>query len=231
VQRLKIISPSQAFTQTETVFSAGIPSEDSSKLGPLIWQSNPDLFRFFYGRHKSLLKKVLTTEWTSELGFFSHRNFSIASQNDRPIGLLNCFAGRMMGDLYQSHLQLIPLVLASEAGPRLVRGLVAMGWLFPFVPRDALYVFNLSVIHKARNSGVGAKLMGIAEEKARSESLKSIHLDIPSGSPAIKFYQRLGYQALVETRLCQMREDENVPSHLRMVKTLPDCVKLDASLN
>ena len=230
VQSLRILSPSEALTQTETLFSAGITSEDSSKLAPLVWQSNPDLFRFFYGRHKSLLKKLLVADWSSELGFFSHRNFTLASQDGGPIGLLNCFAGKMMGDIYQSHLQLIPGVLTAEAAPRLVRGLVAMGWLFPFVPRDALYVFNMSVIHRARNSGVGAKLMGLAEEKARGEGLKSIHLDIPSGSPAIKFCERLGYQTLVETRLCQLREDESVPSHLRMVKTLPDYLPLDASI-
>ena len=141
-----------------------------------------------------------------------HRNFTIASQNDRPIGVLNCFAGKMMGDIYQSHLQLIPGVLTAEAAPRLVRGLVAMGWLFPFVPRDALYILNVAVSQKARRTGIGAKLMGLAEEKAKSEGLKSMHLDIPSASPAIKFYERLGYQTLVETRLCQLREDENVRS-------------------
>lgn len=135
-----------------------------------------------------------------------------------------------MGEIYQSHLQLILLVLTAEAAPKLVRELVAMGWLFPFVPRDALYVLNVAVSQKVSSSGVGAKLMGLAEEKARSEGLKSIHLDIPSASTAIKFYQRLGYQTLVETRLCQLREDENVPSHLRMVKTLPDYLPLDASI-
>ena len=106
-----------------------------------------------------------------------------------------------------------------------------MGWLFPFVPRDALYVLNLSVSQKARGSGVGAKLMSLAEEKAKSEGLKSIHLDIPSASPALKYYQRLGYQTLVETRLCQLRENENVPSHLRLVKTLNHYVPLDASIS
>ena len=95
-----------------------------------------------------------------------------------------------------------------------------MGWLFPFVPRDALYVFSLGVSQKARGSEVGATLMGLAEDKAKSDGLKSIHLDIPSTSQAIKFYQNLGYQTLVETRLCQLREDEPVPSHFRMVKTL-----------
>lgn len=212
------------------MFSTGIPAEDSSKLAPLVWQSNPDLFRFFYGRHKSLLKKLLGVEWPSELGLFSHRNFTIASQNDRPIGVLNCFAGKMMGDIYQTHLQLIPGLLTAEATPRLVRGMVAMGWLFPFVPRDALYIFNVAVSQRARSSGIGAKLMGLAEEKAKREGLKSMHLDIPSASPAIKFYERLGYQALVETRLCQLREDESVPSHLRMVKTLTDYLPLDVPI-
>jgi ribosomal protein S18 acetylase RimI-like enzyme len=126
----------------------------------------------------------------------------------------------MMSEIYQTHLQLIPGVLKAGAATRLVRGLVAMGWLFPFGPRDALYVLSLVVSQKARGSGAGAKLMGLAEETAKGDGLKSIHLDTPSTSGAIKFYQQLGYQTLVETRLCQLREDENVPSHSRMVKTL-----------
>ena len=217
---LRHLSASPALTTTETHFSAGTPLECSPKLAGLVWQSNPDLFGFFYGGEKSHLKKLLAAEWPSQTGFFSHQNFTIASQNSQPIGLLNCFAGKMMSEIYQTHLQLIPGVLKADAAARLVRGLVAMGWLFPFVPRDALYVFNLAVSQKARGLGVGAKLMALVEEKAKSEGLKSIHLDTPSTSRAIKFYQQLGYQIFVETRLCQLREDENVPSHNRMVKTL-----------
>ena len=217
---LRIQSASPALTTTETQFSAGTPLVCSPKLAALIWQSNPELFGFFYGGEKLHLKKLLAAEWPVQTGFFSHQNFTIANQNSQPIGLLNCFAGKMMSEIYQSHLQLIPGVLKADAATRLVRGLVAMGWLFPFVPRDALYVFSLAVSQKARGLGVGAKLMALVEEKAKSEGLKSIHLDTPSTSRAIKFYQQLGYQILVETRLCQLREDENVPSHNRMVKTL-----------
>ena len=213
-------TPSLALTPTEIQFSAGTPSECSSKLPGLVWQSNPDLFGFFYGGEKSLLRKLLAAEWPSQTGFFSHQNFTIASQKSQPVGALNCFAGKMMSEIYQTHLQLIPGALTADAAARLVRGLVAMGWLFPFVPRDALYVFSLGVSQKFGGLGVGAQLMGLAEEKANRGGLKSIHLDIPSTSPAIKLYQNLGFQTLVETRLCQLREDENVPTHFRMVKTL-----------
>ena len=207
-------------TITETQFSAGIESECDPTLAELIWQNDPELSNFFYDGDRSLLKKLFTAEWSSEVGFFSHTNMIIASQNIRPVGLLNCFAGKRMGQIYQTHIQLVPSVLEADATARLLRGLVAMGWLFPFVPGDALYVMNLVVNQKVRGAGIGAKLMSIAEEKAKNEGLKSIHLDTATTSNAIKFYQDLGFQLLVETRLCQLREGETLPSHYRMVKTL-----------
>lgn len=204
----------------ETQFSPGIQSECSPKLVDLVWQSDPDLFHFFYEGDKSLFSKLFTAEWPLPVGFFSHRNMTIATQNSRPVGLLNCFAGRTMGEIYQAHVQLIPSVLEENASARLVRGLVAMGWLFPFVPGDALYVLNLVVSQKVGRAGLGAKLMAMAEEKAKSEGLKSIHLDIATNAKANAFFQHLGYQPLVETRLCQLREGESVPSHFRMVKLI-----------
>lgn len=207
-------------TITETQFASGIESECDPTLAELIWQTDPELFHFFYDGDKSLLKKLFSTEWSSPIGFFSHRNMTIASQNNRPVGLLNSFAGRGMGAIYQTHVQLVPSILEADASARLLRGLVAMGWLFPFVPGDALYVMNLVVSQKVRGAGIGAKLLTIAEEKAKNEGLKSIHLDTATSSNVIKFYQDLGFQLLVETRLCQMRDGETLPSHYRMVKTL-----------
>ena len=202
----------------ETQFSAGIQSELSPKLVDLVWQSDADLFHFFYEGDKSIFSKLFTAEWPLPVGFFSHRNMTIATQNNRPVGLLNCFAGRRMGEIYQAHVQLITTVLDENASARLVRGLVAMGWLFPFVPSDALYVFNLVVSQK--RAGLDANLMAMAEEKAKSEGLKSIHFDIATTAKANTFFRHLGYQPLVETRLCQLREGESVPSHYRIVKIL-----------
>ncbi|HUQ34925.1 MAG TPA: GNAT family N-acetyltransferase [Aestuariivirga sp.] len=143
---------------------------------------------------------------------------TIATENNRRVGLLNYFAGKRMGRIYQTHIQLVPSVLEADATAPLLRGLVAMGWLFPFVPGDALYVMNLVVNEKVRGAGISAKLMTIAEEKAKNEGLKSIHLDTATTSNAIKFYQDLGFQLLVETCLCQLCEGETLPSHYRMVK-------------
>jgi GNAT superfamily N-acetyltransferase len=204
----------------ETQFSAGIESECSPLLADLVWQAAPELFRIFFAGDKSLLKKLFIAEWPSPVGFFSHHNMTIVTQNNRPVGLLNCFEGKRMVEIYQTHIQLVPSVLEASAASRVLKGLEAMGWLFPFVPHDALYILNLVVSPKLRGEGLGAKMMTMAEEKAKSEGLKSIHLDSATTSKAIKFYQHLGYQPLVETRFCQWRDDEPVPSHFRMIKPI-----------
>jgi GNAT superfamily N-acetyltransferase len=204
----------------ETKFSAGIQSECSPILADLIWKTDPELFHFFYDGDKSLLKKLFAAEWPSSVGFFSHQNMIIATKGNRPVGLLNCFSGKRVAEIYQAHIALVPRVLEAEAASRALRGLEAIGWLFPYVPEDALYVQNLVVSHTTRGEGLGAKLMAMADEKAKSVGLKSIHLDTATTANAVKFYQRLDYQALVETRLCQLRADDSVPSHYRMYKTI-----------
>lgn len=207
-------------TAIETQFTSGIPAECDPQLPDLVWQSDPELFDFFYAADHSLFRKLFTAEWPTSVGFFSHENMTIATQGKWPMGIMNCFPGKKMGEIYKTHVQLVPSVLEPDATARLLRGLVAMGWLFPFVPGDALYVLTLVVSQKVRRSGLGARLTAIAEEKAKSEGLKSIHLDTPSTVEAIKFYQDLGYQSLVETRFCQLREGEILPSYYRMIKTL-----------
>jgi ribosomal protein S18 acetylase RimI-like enzyme len=204
----------------ETQFSAGIQSECNPALSDLVWQTDPELFHFFYDGDKSQLGNLFAAEWPSPVGFFSHRNMTVAAQNNLPVGLLNCFAGKRMAEFYQTHIEFVSTTLPANAASRLFRGLEAMSWLFPVVPDDALYVLNLVVSQDVRGSGLGAKLVVIAEEKARDEHLKSIHLDSATTAKAIGFYKHLGYEPLVETRLCQLRDGETVPSHYRMVKTL-----------
>ena len=205
--------------RVETLFVSGMESECDPQLPELVRQANPELFKLFYNGDQALLRKLFTAEWPMEIGFFSRANMTIATQDKRPVGLLNCFAGKKMGVIYQTHIQLVPSVLEADATNHLVSGLIAMGWLFPFVPSDALYVFTLVVSKKVRQTGIGAKLMAIAEEKAKADGMKSIHLDTATNSRAAKFYKNLGYHAVVETRLCQLREGETVPSHQRMVKS------------
>lgn len=208
-------------TARETQFVAGTASECDPQLADLVWQTDPELFQYFYDGDHELLGKLFAAEWPSPIGFFSHTNMTIAARGPQPVGILNSFPGKRMGEIYQTHIQLVPTVFEPDATARLLRGLVAMGWLFPFVPGDALYVLNLVVSEKVRGRGIGAKLMHIAEERAKREGLKSIHLDTSSSSSAIKFYQDLGFQSLVETRLCHLREGETLPSHYRMVKSFP----------
>lgn len=214
-------SPENREKIAEIQLSAGVQAECDPALPDLVWQTDPDLFHFFYGEDRSLLRSLFTAEWPAQVGFFSHRNMTVATQGNLPVGLLNCFGGKQMTEIYQTHIRLVSSVLPAEAASRLLRGLDAMGWLFPFVPVDALYVLNLVVSENVRGEGVGAKLMAKAEEIARLEGLKSIHLDTATATKAITFYERLGYRPLVETRLCQVGDGESVPSHLRMFKVIP----------
>ncbi len=202
-----------------TQISDGKRDDCNPLLADLLWETDPELFHFIYDGDKSLMKMLFVAEWPLPVGFFSHRNMMVATQSGQPVGHLNCFAGKRMSEISETHVQWVPGV-APEKAPRLLRGLEALGWLFPVIPDDAFYVLNIVVSENARGEGLGARLMSLAEDKALSEGLKSVHLDSAANAKAITFYRHLGYEPLVETRLCQLRESEHVPSHYRMVKML-----------
>jgi ribosomal protein S18 acetylase RimI-like enzyme len=59
-----------------------------------------------------------------------------------------------------------------------------------------------------------------AFQRARHAGLKSVHLDVYAGNPAIRLYERAGMEILVETRVPRLERDHGIPPHYRMVLAL-----------
>lgn len=47
--------------------------------------------------------------------------------------------------------------------------------------------------------------------------LRSVHLDTASDNPAVRFYTRVGFRAVVESRAMSLPDGITLPAHLRMV--------------
>ena len=64
---------------------------------------------------------------------------------------------------------------------------------------------------------LGRRLIAEAVTKARRLGLRAVHLDTDSDNPAVRFYQRVGFRAVVESRAMSLPDGVAVPNHLRKV--------------
>ena len=65
---------------------------------------------------------------------------------------------------------------------------------------EVLWVFRLAVIETMRGRGVGKSLIGSVEARARGAGAAAVFVQVPKGSHAQSFFERLGYQVDNEER-------------------------------
>ncbi len=67
--------------------------------------------------------------------------------------------------------------------------------LYPAV--DELHLLNITVSPKLRQLGLGSRMMNAIEGVAAQQNMPRIILEVrPSNTPAVAFYQRLGYEQI-----------------------------------
>ncbi len=205
-----------------TVLKNGSEISYSRDLPKLVWQTDPDLFRFLFLSSKELWAKLFEVEWAADYGLHSFKDTTVAVVDGEIVGVLVCFPAASTASRFEATLKRFKQGLDDETSRHIERAMEQMSWLFPPAPDDALLVYNLVVREKLRGSGIGRLLMSEAEGKAHRHGCRSIHLDTATNNPAVAFYRRVGYEPLIETRLCRLRDGEAVPSHFRMVKDLQE---------
>jgi ribosomal protein S18 acetylase RimI-like enzyme len=65
--------------------------------------------------------------------------------------------------------------------------------------------------------GVGRQLIDVAKAKARDAGCQRICLDVAAENDAVQFYERLGMQVAVETRVPELEDNHGVGALYHMV--------------
>lgn len=191
----------------------------SDMLAPLVWETDPHLFDFLFLRDKALWSRLFRREWDAPLGLHSASDTILALKDNAIVGLLVCFASESTESRAEASFQRYHAAVDAGTAAHLDWAGIQMNWLFPPAPRTTMLVYNLVVASHMRGRGIGELLMTEAEARARKAGLSAIHLDTAASSPAVAFYERLGFERVVETRLCHPQA-VSVPAHLRMTKSL-----------
>jgi ribosomal protein S18 acetylase RimI-like enzyme len=184
----------------------------------LICETNPKIFSYILDDRTEVLRRWISALWSSPGNDFSHEFARVAVRDGELLGLELGFAGadmkrrgRESAELSQGLFDEENLAHMREA---MVRGI---GYVTPYVPDRAYYLRFLSVVEAGRNQGIGGQLLQNAIERARGAGLRSVHLDVYAGNPAIRLYERAGMEILVETRVPSLERDHGIPPHYRMV--------------
>ena len=167
-------------------------------LARLIWSTAPEQFSYFFGGDGGVFSRLLPAEWEAPAGLHCAADSTVACSGETVLGLVNAFPSHEIEHRVFLTLRRYDATLDASARTRINAANAEIGWLYPPAPRDSLMVFNLAVSPEARGRGLGRILLQEAEE----------------------FYQRLGYEAVVESRLLRPEPAAAMPPQLRMIKPL-----------
>lgn len=186
------------------------------RLADLMWETDPAIFAFIYG-DLPVWRRLFRQEWTAPCSTQQDDETRVALLGDRPVGLVNSFAGAEITPRFAATLTRQLANLGAQEARQVQAAFEAMEWLFPRVPDDALYILNIVVTPEMRGQDLGRLLIAEAVAKAQRLGLRSVHLDTASDNPAVRFYTRVGFRAVVESRAMSLPDGITLPAHLRMV--------------
>lgn len=204
----------------ETVTLAEAEPVEAETAARLIYDTGSYVFDCLYDRDFDAFLKITSALWLRQGGAFSHVHAKAALHDGRLAGIALGFPQA----LYEQEFGTGMMAMAEMGSPELLAHLPTVAghipWLFPEVPDDAWYLLFLSAHPEGRGRGIGEKLLLDCFERARKAGCASLHLDVASINPAVRFYERMGLERLAETAVPKIAASHGVPSHIRMVKHL-----------
>ncbi|MEQ8282492.1 MAG: GNAT family N-acetyltransferase [Parvibaculum sp.] len=204
----------------ETVVLADAEPAEEETAARLIHDTGSYVFDCLYNRDFDAYLRITSALWLREGGAFSHVHARAALHDGRLAGIALGFPQT----LYEQEFGTGMMAMAEMGTPELLAHLPSVAghipWLFPEVPDDAWYLLFLSAHPAARGRGIGEKLLLDCFARAKAAGCASLHLDVASVNPAVRFYERMGLERLAETTVPKIAASHAVPSHIRMVKHL-----------
>lgn len=186
----------------------------------LIYDTGSYVFDCLYNRDFDAFLKITSHLWQQSAGAFSHRHATAAMWQGQLAGIALGFPQPLYAQEFGTGMG----TMVELANPELLAHLPQVAghipWLFPEVPEEAWYLLFLSTHPQGRGQGIGEKLLGDCVERAREAGCAALHLDVASVNPAVRFYERMGFERLAETEVPKIAASHGVPSHIRMVKPL-----------
>ncbi len=197
-------------------------SQYADQFPDLVHQTGAATYNYLFGPDRVLFNAFMKQSWLAPQNLFSHSETTIVADGTTLLGIELGYGGV---DWYRFHSSGGTVIgKLFEAGHLNEEGLVALGersnlisYMNPYIPNHAYYITALSVTPAAHGTGLGARLLKNAIDRARADGYKELHLDVFSDNPAVNFYQSMGLTCMAETVAPTPCRENNVPMEMRMV--------------
>jgi len=189
-------------------------------IADLIFNTDPSVFGCLVREDRKLFSRWITPLWQSAGCSYGFDCATVLMENSDLLGFELGFAGELHGLLEEKSAAKGLSVFNREQLVYLANCSRHLNYVVPFVPKSAYYVHLLSIRAERQGTGIGRRLLENAFEQASENGFKSVHLDVYEGNPAVGFYERMGMQKRLETRLPAFQDTARIPAHFRMVKEL-----------
>ena len=197
---------------------AANPEHSATVVAELIWSADPALMNYLFQGKPNWLR-VCTREWPRMNGLVAHARAHVAIDEDAVVGILVTHDPTALDTQFEASAALWTDAESPDMIAHLDFAFTMMDRLFPHPPQDAYYVLDLAVGANVRRAGTGRQLMDVASELARSLGKRSLRLDVAKDNPAVAFYERIGMEIGMETRVPYL-ETHGVAPHYHMILPL-----------
>lgn len=190
---------------------------DAQAAAALLYDSDPPYYDFWLGSQELALT-ILAALWLQAAGAYSAVNMQVVHDKAGLAALFSAYPAEFENTLAQPSEAALKTVHADAVA--MLQRESQLAYLFPRIPDDAWYLRTLAVAAGRRGAGLGAQLLRHVEQQARDQGYSLLLTDVDSGNPgAVRFYQRAGFEVLVETKVTRLLP-HRLPASLRMAKYL-----------
>ncbi|QKJ65389.1 GNAT family N-acetyltransferase [Deefgea piscis] len=195
-----------------------LPS-DAKRAAALIYQSDAPFYDYWFALPPELVVLNLAQLWQAETGSYSYRNAQVLrNSDDELIALVFHYsagfgAQLQVSDAFEIGALALDLQILQDRQSQL-------DFLFPHVPKNAWYLRTIAVHPDYRRQHLGERMLAQVCLAARQAGYFSLHVDVDSANTAaVRFYQRYGFEVLVESTVQRLAMFK-LPASFRMTKKL-----------
>lgn len=191
---------------------AGQPQDFAPEISELIWSEDPEFLELEFQSFEKWAA-ICATEWPTTGSGNCHDATTLAVQNGTVCGLINAFSWNEVEARFE---KTDTLRGSSHLNDETI---AQMDSLFVSPAENSFFILDLSVALSTQNTGLGAKLIAHVETLACAKNHCSLCLDVRETSPALGFYQHLGFTVAARSEAPALKA-YNIEPYLHMTRPI-----------
>ena len=195
------------------------PEHGGDQMADLIWTVDAHLMRFLF-KTPNHWQRLHPVEWVHREGTFCYNCSHVALLDGRLAGVIIAHDPLQLDERMRRTMANWQASEKSVLIDHLTGAISFLDRLFPHLPDDCYFVFDLAVDRRLHGQGIGKRLLETAVEEGRALGRKRLVLDVNDDNPAVEFYRLFGMEIEIETRVPELARNHDIGVHYRMEKQL-----------